>query len=103
MTGRDVPDAEIPARFDGLTWQSAPALLPEATFERAEVYQTIEAEGPIFPKAIADRIGLERSSVQHIVERLVDDGAVARTAKGYVVAGPRLSRARALDHVPQSL
>jgi hypothetical protein len=86
VTGRDVPDAKIPVRFDGLTWTSAPESLPEASFERLEVYRVIEESGPIFPAAIAARVGLERTSVQHMVARLVDNGAVARTAKGYVVA-----------------
>jgi len=82
VTGRDVADAEIPVRFDGL-WHSAPAALPEASFERAEVYRVIEERGPIFPAAIAEQLGLTRTSVQNMVTRLVDRGAVARTTKGY--------------------
>lgn len=86
VSGRDVPDAKIPVRFDGLTWGSAPDSLPEASFERLEIYRIVEARGPIFPAAIAAEIGLERTSVQHMVGRLVEQGAVARTAKGYVTA-----------------
>lgn len=90
MTGRDVADAEIAARFDGLVWTEAPGALPEASFERTEVYRVIEEQGPLFPQAIADRVGKTRQNVQNMVDRLVRDGAVARTGKGYVVSGVSL-------------
>jgi hypothetical protein len=83
VTGRDVPDAELAVRFDGLTWHSAPAGLPEASFERAEVYRVIEDRGPIFPAAIAEALGVSRTSVQNMVGKLVATGAVVRTMKGY--------------------
>ena len=57
VTGRDVADEEIPARFDELTWTAAPGALSAASFERTEVYRVIEERGPIFPQAIADLIG----------------------------------------------
>ncbi len=85
-TGRDIADAEIAVEFDGLTWRAAPGALSSASFDRAEVYQVIEEAGPIFPKAIADRIGKERTNVQHMVDGLVESGAVARTGKGYVAS-----------------
>jgi hypothetical protein len=102
VTGRDVPEAELSVRFDGAIWHAAPAALPEASFERAEVYRTIEAQGPLFPKAIADELGLERSSVQHMVTKLVDSGAVVRTAKGYAAAEPEpdASHARTRTSLP---
>ena len=109
VTGRDVPDAELPARFDGLTWQTAPQVVAEASFERAEVYRTIEEDGPIFPAAIATKVGLERTSVQHMVGAMVAAGAVARTAKGYMVPngpelrGVTLARARTYPQSLQSL
>ncbi|MBA2757369.1 MAG: bifunctional DNA primase/polymerase [Chloroflexi bacterium] len=109
VTGRDVPDAELPARFDGLTWQAAPQVVAEASFERAEVYRTIEEDGPIFPAAIATKVGLERTSVQHMVGAMVAAGAVARTAKGYMVPngpelrGVTLARARTYPQSLQSL
>ena len=87
VTGRDVPDAELPVRFDGLTWQSAPSVVSEGSFQRMEVYRVIEGSGPIFPAAIAATLGLSRTSVQNMTGALVDRGAVARTAKGYVVTG----------------
>jgi hypothetical protein len=101
VTGRDVADAEVPVRFDGMTWQSAPASLPEASFERSEVYRAIEEHGPIFPAAIAGRIGLERTSVQHMVSKLVETGAVARGPKGYV-ATTALALARATTNPSHS-
>ncbi len=87
VTGRDVPDAELPVRFEGMLWQSAPGALPKASFERTEVYSIIEELGPVFPQAIADRIGKTRTNVQNMVEGLVSAGAVARVDGGYVVAG----------------
>jgi AAA domain len=84
VTGRDVPEAEIPVRFDGMTWHEAPASLPAASFERTEIYRIIETTGPIFPKAIGDLLDLERTSVQHMVDKLVSSGAVARTTGGYI-------------------
>jgi hypothetical protein len=86
VTGRDVEDAEIPVRFDGMLWSSAPRSLAEASFERLEVFQVIEEQGPIFAQAIANQIGLERTSVANMVRKLVDAGMVARTTKGYVSA-----------------
>lgn len=91
VTGRDIAEAEIPARFDGALWQAAPASLPEASFERTEVFRVIETSGPIFPKAIADRLGLGRTSVQQMVGKLVERGAVVRTNSGYVAPKDRLS------------
>lgn len=90
-TGRDIPEAEISVRFNGMTWEQAPNSLPEASFERAEVFRIIEQDGPIFPAAIATKTGLERTSVQHMVAKLVDAGAVARRTGGYEALGPRSS------------
>ena len=97
VTGRDVADAELSVRFENMTWVEAPASLPEASFERKEVYQVIEEFGPIFPAAIAERTGLGRTSVQNMVGKLVDSGNVVRTVKGYVAVA--LARARVL-HIP---
>jgi biotin operon repressor len=89
VTGRDVADAELSVRFDGL-WHEAPPALPEASFERAEVYRIIEQSGPIFPAAIAEQLNLSRTSVQNMVGKLVERGAVARTTKGYEAVEPSL-------------
>jgi len=86
VTGRDVADEEIPARFDELTWTAAPGALSAASFERTEVYRVIEERGPIFPQAIADLIGKSRQNVQNMVNGLVRTGAIARTGRGYVTA-----------------
>jgi hypothetical protein len=85
VTGREVAEAEVAVRFDGMTWSEAPAALPEASFERAEVFRIIEESGPIFPAAVARMLGVERSNVAHMVEGLTKTGAVMRTAKGYAV------------------
>lgn len=90
VTGRDVAEVEEPVQFNGMTWSSAPRSLAEASFEQAEVYKVIEAEGPIFPKAIADLIGSTRDAVQKLVEKLVAGGSVARARGGYIVARVRI-------------
>ena len=87
VTGRDIADAELAVEFDGGTWKAAPGALPAASFDRTEVYRVIEEAGPIYPKAIADRIGKTRTNVQNMVNALVQSGAVARTGHGYVVSG----------------
>jgi hypothetical protein len=91
VTGRDVQEVEEPVQFNGMTWSSAPRSLAEASFEQAEVYKVIEAEGPIFPKAIADLIGSSREAAQRLVEKLVAGGSVARARGGYVVARVRIA------------
>ena len=98
VTGRDVPDAELSVQFDGL-WRDAPVALSVASFERAEVYRVIEELGPIFALGIATKLGdpERRPSIQNMVTKLADDGAVIRTGKGYVV---NPSRARAYDSLP---
>lgn len=102
VTGRDVPDAEIPVRFDGMTWAAAPASLGEASFERLEVLRVIEAQGPLFPKAIADALGRDsetgRIATQNLVKRLVDAGAVMRTQRGYVAVAAEAARANLSPH-----
>jgi biotin operon repressor len=87
VTGRDVADEQIPARFDELTWTAAPGALSAASFERTEVYRVIEDRGPVFAKGVADELGMERTAVQHVIGGLVEKGAVARVRGGYVVAG----------------
>lgn len=99
VTGRDVPDAELPARFDGLTWQAAPTALAESSFERAEVYEAVRELGPIFPAAIGERLGKSRQSVQNIVGRLVEQGAIVRTGKGYEAIDASRARAGVLSPV----
>jgi hypothetical protein len=93
VTGRDIPDAEVSVRFDGMLWSEAPKALTAASFERLEVYRVIEERGPIFPAAIAEVSGLERTSIQHMVSALADEGAVIRQRGGYVLS-PALARAR---------
>lgn len=103
VTGRDIADAEQAVQFvDGL-WIAAPGAIPEASFDRTEVYRVIQEHGPIFAQAIADRIGKTRTNVQNMISGLVSSGAIARTGHGYVVAevvieSPALARARATDN-----
>jgi hypothetical protein len=101
VTGRDIADAELSVRFSDGLWIAAPGVVTAGSMERSEVYRVIEDEGPIFPKAIGDRLGMERSSVQHMVDRLLDAGAVARVTGGYVTAQVVIgeaARARTTPH-----
>ena len=86
VTGRDVADAEISVRFEGMLWGAAPGVLSAASFERMEVYEVIRRRGPAFAKSIADEIGKERSNVQHLIDGLEASGAVARVPGGYAVS-----------------
>lgn len=94
VTGRDIADAKLSVRFDEMTWHAAPDALTEGSFQRAEVYDCIRRHGPLFPKAIAERLGMDpdkqRSAVQHLVSKLVDSGDVVRVPTGYRVAGTAL-------------
>lgn len=85
VTGRDVQEIEEPVQFNGMLWQSAPRSIAEASFERAEVYKVIETHGPIFPAAIAERIGATREAVRNLVTKMVATGSIARGIGGYVV------------------
>ena len=102
VTGRDVQEVEEPVQFNGMTWSSAPRSLAEASFEQAEVYKVIEAEGPIFAKAIADLIGSSREAAQRLVEKLVAGGSVARARGGYVVARVRIAEEAEEAEAPET-
>ena len=104
-TGRDIADVDLSVEFvDGL-WREAPGALSAASFDRTEVYRVIETDGPIYPQAIADKIGKSRTNVANMVERLARDGAVTRTGHGYVVTSVTIAddeppRARARISLP---
>ena len=102
-TGRDIADAEVPVQFAHGRWLPAPGALPEASVERAEIYQVIERRGPVFPQAIADELGLTRQSVQNMVAKLVGAGAVARVPKGYVLAGVEIEESHQPSIGPNTL
>jgi AAA domain len=101
VTGRDVADSEIPVEFDGLIWRSAPAVVTEGRFERAEVYDLIRTRGPIFPKAIADELGKNRTAVQYLVGELANAKAIARTSQGYIVPSLLTDSTDSLSQVSQ--
>lgn len=98
VTGRDIADAEVSVRFEEGLWSAAPDAIGAASFERTECFAVIERAGPIFPAAIAERTGLSRTSVQNMVGKLVDSGAVMRTVKGYVAVTAPRARVSLLPH-----
>lgn len=94
-TGRDIADQEIAVQFDGGLWGDAAGSVTAGTTDRQLVYQVVEDHGPIYAKAIAERLGREgdgaRVSVQNMVAAMVSDGALARVSGGYVVARVRIA------------
>ena len=86
VTGRDVADNRMAVRFDELTWHAAPNALSDASISRVEVFRTVQALQPTWPKKVADALDLKRTNVQNLMTALADEGALMRTAKGYVVA-----------------
>lgn len=85
VAGRDVADNRISARFSGLLWTAAPDAIDEASIQRQEIYLTVQALQPTWPKKVADKLGMERTNAQHLMSRMADEGALMRTAKGYVL------------------
>lgn len=83
VTGRDIPEAEVGVRFDGMTWHAAERSLPSLSYEAKEVLGVIEKQGPIFPAAIGKVLNKERSAIAHLVEKLVDSGLVGRVEGGF--------------------
>jgi hypothetical protein len=93
-TGRDIEEANLSVNFTGGLWSAAPVgseFLAGARSERSRVYELIREQGPIYPAAIADQIGLLRPSVARMVKEMSDDGAIQRIARGYVVNGISLN------------
>lgn len=98
VTGRDAPDTTVPVRFDGLLWQDVPGWIPDSTFEQGETYRAIEAAGrPIFPKALADSLGITREAAQQRVKKLESNGSIKRVEGGYVINRVILNFAKPLN------
>lgn len=107
LTGRDVAEAKIPVHFDDMLWRLAPATVSAGSFEQAEIYRVILANGPLFAKAIGDLLGMSRQAVQNKIPALLDEGLIVRTPRGYAAAANEFSapvspaRARVdVPHVP---
>lgn len=85
-TGRDIAEAEVPVRFVDQLWVQSDAVLTAAGWERREVYSIIEQEGPIHASAIAEKVGLGRTSVQNMMSKMAAAGLIVRQPGGYIVA-----------------
>jgi hypothetical protein len=99
VTGRDAPDATVYVQFDGLLWLESPQTIAESSFERNEAYRIIEEAGPIFAKALGDRLEISRDAAQKRIEGLMADGRIVRAEGGYVVARVDLKLGKSL-YVP---
>jgi len=94
ITGRDVADAEISVRFDGLTWHEAPKVVSVASMERQEIYEIVRDRGPIFPAAIAKELGDtgRRRSIDNMCRSLADEGVFARVSGGFIVPSVTITK-----------
>lgn len=89
ITGRELPETELPVAFRGLRWEKAEGVLPGISAERLAVYEILRGAGrPMMPSAVAKALGKDRSSVAYHVKALEADGLVKRVDGGYVVADP---------------
>jgi hypothetical protein len=86
ITSRELPEAEVAVRFADSIWHSAPDALPGASAAKMAVYDTISLHGPLWPVGIGRFLRSERTAVQHHCSSLLQDGAIVRTAAGYVTA-----------------
>lgn len=85
-TGRDIEDVSIGVRFDGAGWQVADVavLLQTVSATRQTIWKYVEANAPVWQKAIAEGTGLSESVVYHRVADMAKDGQLASTPQGYV-------------------
>lgn len=86
VTSREMAEAEIAVRFEDMRWDIAPDALPGASAERQAIYDVIRDQGPIMPVAVSRILRKDRTSVQHTLKEMTNDGLIARIAGGYVAA-----------------
>jgi hypothetical protein len=91
ITGRELPETELPVKFADLRWDVAENVIPGASSERLGVYEVIRARGPIFPAAISRELRVTRELAAYHVKALESDGLVTRAIGGYIVADPSVS------------
>lgn len=84
VTSRELPEQELAVTFSGMRWDADENVLVDASAERQAVWSCIREKGPIWPSAVAKLCDLERTSVQHMVDKLVSEGRINKVAKGYV-------------------
>jgi DNA-binding transcriptional ArsR family regulator len=93
--GRDLPEIESALIFDGE--QGRWSVLGDAgmvahTAERREILQVIgRAVDPMTPTEIAEALGKKRSTVNHTLTKLYEDGKVEKHSKGRYTLRPPLN------------
>lgn len=85
VTSREMVEDSIGVRFVDALWEAAPEALAGVSTQRLAVYDAIKLHGPLWPVAIARLLRAERTSIQHLVNSLLEDGLVERVAGGYVL------------------
>lgn len=88
VTSRELEEAELAVRFSDAVWTAAPGALPGASAARMAVYDTVREHGPLWAVGVARLLRSERTAVQHHLTGLMEEGAIMRTAAGYVSLEP---------------
>ncbi len=90
VTGRDVADASIPARFDGLLWLDAPDV-SSLRFEGNETYWfLLDSDRPWMPTALAGQLETTPDAMKKRLRTLEGSGLVIRVEGGYTTNTVRL-------------
>lgn len=99
VTGRDVPEYTCHVDFTDGIWTESDAI-SHASFKQREIYEWLEENGPAWPKAIADALGSERSSVNRTLARMAQQGLVTETNQGYRVNAVKVNVGSRVLSVP---
>lgn len=88
LTGRDIGETELAATFNKDTghWTvEGRAQEVAKSREQSEILDVLRHHGPLFPKEIADELGVERNNVQQRLKRLVEKGKVWKVGGKYAL------------------
>jgi predicted transcriptional regulator len=95
VTSRELSETETVVRLDVERmggWVLAPDAIPGASATRRAVWEMLyESEEPLGASAIARETGAERSTVQHMLREMEEDGIIRKVRYGRYLATQRLS------------
>jgi hypothetical protein len=87
VVGRDIEDTQIAVQFTPAGWVKTLPIMASSRGPLIEVLRIIQEHGPIFPRAIVTHFPShaqpERTAIQNVVTRLVNNGAIVKTSVGY--------------------
>lgn len=101
--GRDIAEVETAMAFDGNTgsWRALDAIEAAAmTPDREAIVKVlIDAGEPLSARAVAERSGLEYSTIRKVLGRMADSGEIGKARRGlFVWEGPGNAGNRANDN-----